>query len=150
AIPVIGNAATDLVKTTSLAFTMAVTDVMGLAKIEAASSLDYLDSYLAVFFIYLIVVLALENVFKLVDHRLGASRRSGRPQRQHAPGLGGTWGIGGVGGSRGVGATEGSRGIDGTRAIGGVEGIGCVKEAMIRHVGKSNPEAGRSRTAEKR
>lgn len=74
AIPVLGNAVSDLIKTTSLAFTMTIADVMGIAKIQAAASLDYLDAYLSVFFVYLILVLIVENLFKLLDRRFNAHR----------------------------------------------------------------------------
>ncbi len=76
AIPVLGNAVTDLIKTTSLAFSMAIADVMGIAKVEAAASLDYIDSYLAVFFIYLILVLIFENLFKVLDKKLNFHKRT--------------------------------------------------------------------------
>lgn len=72
AIPVLGNAVSDLIKTTSLAFTMAIADVMGIAKIQAAASLDYLDAYLSVFFVYLILVLIFEHLFKILDRRVNA------------------------------------------------------------------------------
>lgn len=75
AIPVLGNAVTDLIKTTSLAFSMGILDVTGIAKIEAAASLNYIDSYIAVFFVYLILVLVFENVFKLIEYRLNAHKK---------------------------------------------------------------------------
>lgn len=76
AIPVLGNAVSDLIKTTSLAFTMTIADVMGIAKIQAAASLNYLDAYLSVFFIYLILVLIFENLFKLLDRRVNAHQNT--------------------------------------------------------------------------
>lgn len=78
AIPVLGNAVSDLIKTTSLAFTMTIADVMGIAKIEAAASLDYLDAYLSVFFVYLILVFIFENLFKLLDRRFNAHQHKHR------------------------------------------------------------------------
>lgn len=81
AIPVLGNATADLIKTTSLAFSMAVTDVMGLAKIEGAASSDYFDAYLAVFCVYLALVLVSEQVFKLLDRLFNAHTRPAREKR---------------------------------------------------------------------
>ncbi len=72
AVPVLGNAVTDLIKTTSLAFSMSILDVTGIAKIQGAASLDYIDAYLAVALIYLILVLIFENAFKLLERRLNA------------------------------------------------------------------------------
>lgn len=69
ATPVIANSVTSLIKTTSLAFSMAISDVTGLAKIKGAASSDYFDAYLAVFFVYLILVVATEQAFKLVERR---------------------------------------------------------------------------------
>lgn len=69
ALPVLANSATELIKTTSLAFSMAVTDVTGLAKIQGAASSDYFDAYLAVFIVYLVLVLVTEQAFKLIERR---------------------------------------------------------------------------------
>jgi L-cystine transport system permease protein len=74
-IPVLGNAVCDLIKTTSLAFSMAILDVTGIAKVQGAASLDYIDAYIAVFLVYLILVLLFENLFALADKRLNAGRR---------------------------------------------------------------------------
>lgn len=70
ALPVLGNSITDLIKTTSLAFTMAVLDVTGIAKIKAAQSMNYIDAYIAIFFVYLILVLVFEQLFKLLERRV--------------------------------------------------------------------------------
>lgn len=69
ALPVLANSTTELIKTTSLAFSMAISDVTGLAKIQGAASSDYFDAYLAVFVIYLVLVLVCEQLFKLAERR---------------------------------------------------------------------------------
>lgn len=74
-IPVLGNAVSDLIKTTSLAFSMAIADVMGLAKVAASASMRYIDAYIAVFLIYLVLVFACERLFALLDRKLNRRRR---------------------------------------------------------------------------
>ena len=74
ALPVLANSTTELIKTTSLAFSMAISDVTGLAKIQGAASSDYFDAYLAVFFVYLALVLVTEQLFKLVERRCDKRR----------------------------------------------------------------------------
>lgn len=76
ALPVLANSTTELIKTTSLAFSMAISDVTGLAKIQGAASSDYFDAYLAVFFVYLALVLVTEQLFKLAERRCDTRRRS--------------------------------------------------------------------------
>ncbi len=74
ALPVLANSTTELIKTTSLAFSMAISDVTGLAKIQGAASSDYFDAYLAVFVIYLVLVLVAEQLFKLAERRANRAR----------------------------------------------------------------------------
>lgn len=69
AMPVLANSATSLIKTTSLAFSMAISDVTGLAKIQGAASSDYFDAYLAVFLVYMVLVIATEQLFKAIERR---------------------------------------------------------------------------------
>lgn len=69
ALPVLANSATSLIKTTSLAFSMAISDVTGLAKIQGAASSDYFDAYLAVFLVYMVLVIATEQLFKAIERR---------------------------------------------------------------------------------
>lgn len=79
ALPVLANTTTELIKTTSLAFSMAISDVTGLAKIQGAASSDYFDAYLAVFVIYLVLVLACEQLFKLAERKANVARRVPAP-----------------------------------------------------------------------
>lgn len=75
ALPVLANSTTELIKTTSLAFSMAISDVTGLAKIQGAASSDYFDAYLAVFVVYLALVLVTEQLFKLAERKTDIRRR---------------------------------------------------------------------------
>jgi len=74
ALPNLCNATINLIKGTSLAFLMAVRDVTAIAKIEAARAYDYVESYLAVFVIYLLVCGATQAIFTTVERRLGIYR----------------------------------------------------------------------------
>lgn len=69
ALPVLANSVTSLIKTTSLAFSMAISDVTGLAKIQGAASSDYFDAYLAVFLVYMVLVIGVEQIFKWAEKR---------------------------------------------------------------------------------
>lgn len=112
AIPVLANSVTSLIKTTSLAFSMAISDVTGLAKIQGAASSDYFDAYLAVFFVYMILVVATEQAFGLVE------RRHNRKYGLAASGRGGSGG-GRAGGLRGLGSRR-------TRALEPAAGIATM------------------------
>ncbi len=70
ALPVLCNTTTDLIKMTSLAFNMSVLDMTAIAKIQAAMQLSYIEAYLSIFFLYLILVLVIERIFGLVERRL--------------------------------------------------------------------------------
>ena len=70
AIPVMGNIVVDLVKTTSLAFTMSVTELMGEAKIMGGMNTRYLEMFLDVFIIYLFLIGTIELLFKKLEKRI--------------------------------------------------------------------------------
>ncbi|HOZ73072.1 MAG TPA: amino acid ABC transporter permease [Spirochaetales bacterium] len=74
ALPNLANATINLIKGTSLAFLMAVRDVTAIAKIEAARGYDYVESYLAVFIVYVFVCGATQALFTLIERRLGIYR----------------------------------------------------------------------------
>ncbi len=74
ALPNLSNATINLIKGSSLAFLMAVPDVTALARIEAARSYNYVEAYLAVFVMYLIVCGATQTFFTLIERRLGIYR----------------------------------------------------------------------------
>lgn len=70
ALPVLCNAATDLIKMTSLAFSMSVMDMTAIAKIQASMKLSYIEAYMSIFFLYLILVLIVEYIFRLIERRV--------------------------------------------------------------------------------
>lgn len=56
-----------LLKSTSLAFCMSISEIMGRAKTAAAYSYRYVEAYLAAFLVYIIVCLTIERLFKLAE-----------------------------------------------------------------------------------
>lgn len=70
AVPVLCNAVIDLVKATSLAFSMSVMDMTAIAKIQAAMKLSYIEAYMSIFLLYLMLILIIEQIFRMVEKRL--------------------------------------------------------------------------------
>ena len=69
AAPTLINYFVDILKSTSLAFTLGVTEMMGAAQKEAAGSFRYLESFLVVAIIYWIMVEALSRVQAWLERR---------------------------------------------------------------------------------
>lgn len=64
AIPNLCNATVNLIKNTSLAFMMTVKDITAVAKIEASYGYNYLESYLDILVIYVIICSIVQFLFK--------------------------------------------------------------------------------------
>ncbi|MDR3072227.1 MAG: ABC transporter permease subunit, partial [Clostridiales Family XIII bacterium] len=75
ALPVFCSSVTDLIKLTSLAFLMTIQDVTGICKIEGGTSLSYIEAYMAMALVYLIIVWCVERVFKLAERRVVLFRK---------------------------------------------------------------------------
>nr|WP_087112406.1 amino acid ABC transporter permease [Parendozoicomonas haliclonae] len=71
ALPGLMNTFIDLLKSTSLAFTLGVAEVMSRAQQEAASSFNFLESYLVLALVYWALVVVMTWVQKLTEKRLG-------------------------------------------------------------------------------
>lgn len=71
AAPTLMNYFIDLIKSTSLAFTLGVTEMMGAAQKEAAGSFLYLEAFLVVAVIYWIMVEVLSVGQRWMERRLG-------------------------------------------------------------------------------
>lgn len=70
AAPTLLNYFIDMIKSTSLAFTLGVTEMMGAAQKEAAGSFLYLESYLVVALLYWAIVEALSFLQRLFERRM--------------------------------------------------------------------------------
>jgi putative amino-acid transport system permease protein len=71
AAPTLLNYFIDMIKSTSLAFTLGVTEMMGAAQKEAAGSFRYLEAFLVVALIYWAIVEALSFLQRRMEVRLG-------------------------------------------------------------------------------
>ncbi|MBR4464835.1 MAG: amino acid ABC transporter permease [Treponema sp.] len=77
ALPNICNATVTLIKNTSLAFMMTVKDVTAVAKIEASYGYNYLESYLDIFVIYIIICSVVQYLFKVWEKEAGLYKTAG-------------------------------------------------------------------------
>jgi putative amino-acid transport system permease protein len=71
AAPTLVNYFIDVIKSTSLAFTLGVTELMGSAQKEAAGSFRYFEAFLLVALIYWVVVEVLSVAQRRLERRLG-------------------------------------------------------------------------------
>jgi len=71
AAPTLMNYFIDMIKSTSLAFTLGVTEMMGAAQKEAAGSFLYLEAFLVVAVIYWVIVETLSVGQRWLERRLG-------------------------------------------------------------------------------
>jgi putative amino-acid transport system permease protein len=71
AAPTLMNYFIDMIKSTSLAFTLGVTELMGATQKEAAGSFRYFEAFITVAIIYWVVVEALSLVQRWLERRLG-------------------------------------------------------------------------------
>ena len=69
ALPNICNLTVGLIKNTSLAFMMTVKDITAVAKIEAAYGYNYIEAYLDIFVVYLIVCSVVQVLFKFTEKK---------------------------------------------------------------------------------
>lgn len=70
AIPSLMNNFIDLLKSTSLAFTLGVPEIMAKAQLEASSSFKYFESFLAVAIVYWVMVVSFEYLQKRYEKYL--------------------------------------------------------------------------------
>ena len=72
ALPNLCNVTIQLIKSTSLAFLMTVKDITAIAKVEAAYGYNYIESYIDIFLIYILVCSVTQLLFNLAEKRFGA------------------------------------------------------------------------------
>ena len=75
ALPNLCNVTINLLKGTSLAFMMTIKDITALAKLEAAYGYNYIEAYIVVFVIYILVCSIIQIIYKVVEKELGIYRR---------------------------------------------------------------------------
>ena len=75
ALPNICNTTVNLLKSTSLAFMMTVQDITAIAKIRAAYGYNYIEAYLVVFFVYILLCTAVQLLFKIIEQSLSSYKK---------------------------------------------------------------------------
>ncbi len=70
AIPNICTATVGLLKGTSLVFAMAIKDITATARVEANANYKFVEAYIDILIIYIIICYATEKLFKLVEKRI--------------------------------------------------------------------------------
>lgn len=70
AVPNLCTLVVNLIKSTSLAFAMTVQDITAIAKIEASSGYNYIEAYLDIFLVYLLLCASVEKLFKYLEKGL--------------------------------------------------------------------------------
>lgn len=87
ALPNICNLTITLIKNTSLAFIMTVKDITAIAKIEASYGYNYVEAYVDIFIIYIIICALVQFAFHKVEAYFGAYKgqpRQGKLRTQKA------------------------------------------------------------------
>lgn len=67
ALPNLCNLTVNLIKNTSLAFMMTVKDITAVAKIQASYGFNYIEAYLDIFIIYIIVCSVVQIIYKTAE-----------------------------------------------------------------------------------
>lgn len=70
AIPSLANNFIDIIKGSSLAFTIGVAEIMGKAQMEGSASYKLFESYLAVALLYWVIVLVFEYLQRNVEYKI--------------------------------------------------------------------------------
>ena len=70
AVPGLSNNFVDIIKQSSLAFTLGVTEIMAVAKMEGSTNLRFLESFTAVMIVYWLIVTVFNSLQKLLERWL--------------------------------------------------------------------------------
>lgn len=74
ALPNLCNITVNLIKGTSLAFLMTVKDVLAIGKIAASFGYNYIESYIDVFFVYIILCTIIQVLYAMAETHVGTFR----------------------------------------------------------------------------
>ena len=75
AMPNICNTTVNLLKSTSLAYMMTVKDITAIAKLNAAKGYNYIEAYIVIFFIYIILCTIVQLVFQGIEKALSTYKQ---------------------------------------------------------------------------
>lgn len=76
ALPNIANDVVGLFKGTSLIFYMGVQDIMGVAKTQAGPAYAYVEAYVDVLIVYVVICFVMQRLFALLENRLNVYSQS--------------------------------------------------------------------------
>lgn len=85
-LPVLCTSVNNLIKMTSLSFSMTVMEITAIAKVAAAGKLAYLEAYLVIAVMYLILCISVELIFKALEHWAGRSGRNAQTRAKKLTG----------------------------------------------------------------
>ncbi|WP_411682150.1 amino acid ABC transporter permease [Clostridium thailandense] len=71
AIPSLGNTFVDLLKSSSLAFTLGVAEILAQAQMSAAATYKFFENYLAVALIYWLIIIFFNRIQRILENRMG-------------------------------------------------------------------------------
>lgn len=75
ALPNMANLSVNLIKNTSLAFLMTVKDITATGKIAASYGYNYIEAYVDVFLVYLVLCTLIQLLFRFAEKHVGAFRQ---------------------------------------------------------------------------
>lgn len=75
ALPNICNTTINLLKSTSLAFMMTVKDITAIAKIDASFGYNYLEAYLVISVVYILLCTAVQLGFQLIERYMASYKK---------------------------------------------------------------------------
>lgn len=75
AIPNLGNSVISLVKSTSLAFTIGVMDMMGRAKVISGSNMRFFEVYIGLALLYWVMCIIIEFVVNKLEKKFNIRER---------------------------------------------------------------------------
>lgn len=75
ALPNLCNLAVNLIKNTSLAFLMTVKEITATGKTAASYGYNYIEAYVDVFIVYLVLCTIVQLLFKFAEEHMGAFRQ---------------------------------------------------------------------------
>ncbi len=73
-LPILCTNITGLIKMTSLSFSMAIFDITAIAKVEASAKLCFIEAYLDITIIYVVLCLIVELIFKIIESKVKTHR----------------------------------------------------------------------------
>lgn len=74
AVPALSNNFVDIIKQSSLAFTLGIKEIMSVAKMEGAARLKFLEAFTAVMIVYWLLITVVNNLQKLLEWYLNRKR----------------------------------------------------------------------------